>query len=133
MVVIPLVFSPFCCQYFLYLPRVFFCEFTSLAFIFDFPTERTWSISFLNYLFCRICPFFHSSSISYRVNSYRFFLSDKFVLFCFVYLLLVFSSRPLQGMSKLKVFADILRPFGTTILLVLIVFIVPGKKTCEIY
>ena len=29
-------------------------------------------------------------------------------------------------MSKLKVFADILRPCGTTILLVLIVFIVPG-------
>ena len=70
-----------------------------------------------------------TSSISFRVNSYRFFLSDKFVLFCFVDLLLVFfpvfSSRPLC--PKQKVFADILRPCGATILLVLIVLIVPGK------
>ena len=73
-----------------------------------------------------------TSSISFRVNSYQFFLSDKFV-FCFVYLWLVFfpvfSSRPLC--PKQKVFADILRPCETTIRHVLIVIIVPGKTPAK--
>ena len=103
-----------------------------------FPTEWTLSISSWIIYFSRICPFFHSlrgalsltSAISLRVNSYQFFLSDKFVLF---YLLLVFfpvfSSRPLC--PKQKIFADILRPCGTTIRHVLIVFIVPGKTPAK--
>ena len=62
LVVIPLVFSPFCCQYLLYLPRVFFCECCSLfshLYMF-FPTEWTLSISSWIIYFSRICLFFHS-------------------------------------------------------------------------
>ena len=86
LVVIPLVFSPFCCQYLLYLPRVFFCEFCSLfshLYMFFFLTEWTLSISSWIIYFSQICPFFtfFTSAISFRVNFYQFFLSDKFVLF----------------------------------------------------
>ena len=89
LVVIPLVFSPFCCQYLLYLPRVFFCECCSLfshLYMF-FPTE--WTLSILSWIIYFVeFVFFHSlrllslmSAISFQVNNYQFFLSDKFVLF----------------------------------------------------
>ena len=87
----------------------------------------------LDYFYSRICPFFTrqevlslTSAISFRVNSYQFFLGDKFV-FCFVYLFFFpgFSSRPVC--PKQKVFVDILRPCGTTTPHVLIVLVVPGK------
>ena len=60
------------------------------------------------------------------MNSYQFFLGDKFV-FCFVYLVFFpgFSSRPVC--PKQKVFVDILRPCGTTTRHELIVLVVPGK------
>ena len=110
--------------------------FTFLAFIYVFPTEWTLSISSWIIYFSRICPFFTrwevlslSSSISFQVNSYRFFWAiNSYILLCF-FLLLVFSSRPLC--PKQKIFADILRPCGTTIRHVLIVFIVPGKTPAK--
>ena len=46
LVVIPLVFSPFCCQYLLYLPRVFFCECCSL-----------FSHLYMFFLLSGLCPF----------------------------------------------------------------------------
>ena len=60
----------------------------SRIYICFFPTEWTSSISSWIIYFSRICPFFTrwevfslTSAISFRVNSYQFFLSDKFVLF----------------------------------------------------
>ena len=135
LVVIPLVFSPFCCQYLLYLPRVFFCECCSL-------------FSHL-YMFFRLsgrCPFrlglfilvvFVLFSLVERCSLLRPpFLFEWIAIsffwainsYYFIYLLVffpVFSSRPF--MSQTKDFADILRSCGTTIRHVLIVFIVPGK------
>ena len=71
-----------------------------------------------------------TSAISFRVNSYQFFLSDKFVLFyLFASFLPGFLLKALC--LKQKIFADILRPCGTTIRHVLIVFIVPGKTPAK--
>ena len=128
-------FHHFAANTFLYLPRVLVCEFCSPfshLYIF-FPTEWTLTISSWIIFYSRICPFFTrqevlslTSVISFRVNSYQFFLGDKFV-FCFVYLFFFpgFSSRPVC--PKQKVFVDILRPCGTTTRHVLIVLVVPGK------
>ena len=89
----PSIFDHFAANTFLYLPRVLVCEFCSPfshLYIF-FPTEWTLSISSWIIFYSRICPFFTrrevlsiTSAISFRVNSYQFFLGDKFVFALFI-------------------------------------------------
>ena len=140
LVVIPLVFSPFCCQYLLYLPKVVFCE---CCFLFShlymfFPTE--WTLSILSWIiyFSRICPFFTRWEVlSLLLPPFRFeriAISFFWAInsYYFIYLLVffpVFSSMPLC--PKQEIFADILRPCETTIRHVLIVFIVSGKTPAK--
>ena len=97
-------FHHFAANTFLYLPRVFVCEFCSpfLHLYMFFPTEWTLSISSWIIYFSRICHFFTrwevfslTSDISFRVNSFQFFLSDKFIFFLLLVFFPGFSSRPL--------------------------------------
>ena len=63
----------------------------SRIYTYFFPTEWTLSISSWIIFYSRICPFFTrrevlsiTSAISFRVNSYQFFLGDKFVFALFI-------------------------------------------------